>query len=65
MLNSIKKIARVLGVCLALPFFLWLPLGLLDAVPSIVDVFGMGGLRYPTAVVIAGLVLAAFGFEDF
>ena len=65
MLDTIKTIAKVLGICLALPFFLWLPLGLLPGVPSIIDVFGVDGLRYPTGVVIGGLMLAAFGFEDF
>lgn len=65
MLKKIKKIARILGIVMALPFFLWLPLGLLPGVPTIIEVFGMDGLRYPTGMVIGGLVLAAFGFEDY
>jgi hypothetical protein len=65
LLKTIKKVARVSGVCMALPFFIWLPIGLIANVPSIIDVFGMDGLRYPTAIVIGGLMLAAFGFEDF
>mgnify|MGYP006111064995 CR=1 FL=1 len=64
-IDLIKTIARVLGISLALPFFLWVPLGLLPSIPSIIDVFGFDGLRYPTGVVIGGLMLAAFGFEDF
>lgn len=62
---TLKKIARVLGICMALPFFIWVPLGLFASVPSIIDVFGMDGIRYPTSVVIGGLMLAAFGFDDF
>ena len=50
---------------MALPFFIWLPIGLVQPIPSIIDVFGMDGLRFPTGIVIAGLMLAAFGFEDF
>ena len=65
LLKTAKKVARVLGVILALPFFIWLPLSLVPAIPSIIDVFGIGGLRIPTGFVIGGLMLAAFGFEDF
>lgn len=50
---------------MALPFFIWALLGLVPAIPSIVDVFGMSGLKYPTSIVIGGLMLAAFGFEEF
>ena len=50
---------------MAAPMFLWLLIGFIPLVPSIVDVFGMNGLRIPTGVVIGGLMLAAFGFEDF
>lgn len=64
-LEAAKKTAKVLGVILALPFFIWLPLSLLPVIPSMIDVFGMQGLRIPTGIVIAGLMLAAFGFEDF
>jgi hypothetical protein len=60
-----KKMARVLGIIFALPFFIWLPLSLLPTIPSMIDIFGMQGLRIPTGIVIAGLMLAAFGFEDF
>jgi hypothetical protein len=64
-LDAAKKIARILGIFMAAPFFIWLLVGFIPAIPSIIDVFGMQGLRLPTGVVIAGLMLAAFGFEDF
>lgn len=64
-LDTVKLIARIAGLSLIIPFFLWLLLGLVPGIPSIVDVFGMAGLRTPTAFVIAGLMLAAFGYEDF
>jgi hypothetical protein len=65
LLDAAKKIARTLGISMAAPMFVWLFIGFIPLVPSIVDVFGMNGLRIPTGVVIGGLMLAAFGFEDF
>jgi hypothetical protein len=63
--DTVKKACRILGLLLVLPFFIWLPLSLVTDIPSIIDVFGPQGLRTPTGFVIAGLMLAAFGFEDF
>lgn len=59
-----KTFFRVLGIAMALPFLIWVPLGFLPAMPSIIDVFGIDGLKEPTGVVIGGLLLAAIGFED-
>lgn len=64
-MEGIKKVLRVLGLAMALPFFIWVVLGLVPSIPSIVDVFGIEGLKVPTGVVIAGLMLAAIGYEDF
>lgn len=64
-MEAIKKVLRVLGIAMALPFFIWLPLGLIPSIPSIIDVFGIDGLKFPTSVLIAGLMLAAIGYEDF
>ena len=65
LLEGIKKVLRVLGLAMALPFFVWAVLGLVPSIPSIVDVFGIEGLKIPTGVVIGGLMLAAIGYEDF
>jgi hypothetical protein len=65
LLEGIKKVLRVLGMVMALPFFIWVVLGLIPSIPSIVDVFGIDGLKIPTSVVIGGLMLAAIGYEDF
>lgn len=62
---AIKKLLTVLGIGLALPIFFWLPLGLIPAIPSIIDVFGVTGLKVPGSIAIGGLLLAAIGFEDF
>ena len=53
------------GVLLAAPFGVWLVLGLLQMVPSMVEVFGVDGLRIPASVVISGLLIAAIGYWDY
>jgi len=50
---------------MAVPFFIWVPLGFIPSIPSIIDVFGIDGLKLPTGIVIGGLMLAAIGYEDF
>lgn len=54
----------ILGLVIALPFFLWFILGALGVIPSLVEVFGIVGLRTPAAFTIAGLLMAAIGFYD-
>jgi len=61
--TSLLRIAGWVGVIIATPFFLWVPLGLTGLVPSMIDVFGIVGLRIPAGVTIAGLLLAAVGFH--
>ncbi|MFT4727660.1 MAG: hypothetical protein ACI9UN_002158 [Granulosicoccus sp.] len=53
-----------LGILIAAPFFLWVPLGFTGLIPSMIDVFGVVGLRIPAAVTIAGLLTAAIGFHQ-
>jgi hypothetical protein len=59
-----RRMLGLLGVVAALPFFVWLPLGLLDPIPSMVDIFGVPGLRIPASVAIGGLLVAAIGFHQ-
>lgn len=54
-----------IGVLLALPFFVWLAIGWLPFVPSMVDVFGVPGLRWPASVTVLGLLTAAVGYWEF
>jgi hypothetical protein len=65
LIEFVKKLFRVAGICLALPFFIWVPLGLIPWIPSVIDVFGIAGLKFPTSIVIGGLLMAAIGFKDF
>lgn len=53
------------GLALAGGYFSWLVLGFLPWLPSMVDVWGVPGLRWPTAVAVLGLLTAAIGFWDF
>ena len=59
-----RRMLGVLGALTALPFFAWLPLGLLELVPSMVDVFGVPGLRIPASLTVGGLLVAAVGFYE-
>ena len=54
-----------LGVLVAAPFFIWVPLSLVTTLPSMIDVFGVVGLRIPASITIGGLLLAAIGFHKF
>lgn len=65
MVGAIKNLLKLLGISMAVPFFIWVPLGLIPSIPSIIDVFGIDGLKLPTGIVIGGLMLAAIGYEDF
>ena len=60
---SLLRVAGWVGVVVATPFFLWVPLGFTGLIPSLIDVFGIVGLRIPAAFTIAGLLLAAVGFH--
>jgi hypothetical protein len=62
--HSAMRVIGFLGVAIAAPFFLWVPLGLAGLTPSMIDVFGVVGLRFPAAVTISGLLLASIGFHQ-
>jgi hypothetical protein len=62
--RRVRRAFGWLGIVLSLPFFVWLAIGLVPGIPSMVDVFGIPGLRTPAAITIAGLLLGAFGFHE-
>lgn len=55
----------ILGVVVAVPFFVWVPLGWLGVVPTLIDVYGIEGLRTPASFVVGGLLVAALAFYEF
>lgn len=61
---SVRRAVGLIGALIALPFFVWLPLGLVPGIPDMIDVFGIKGLRTPAAITISGLLLGAFGFHE-
>ncbi len=66
--SATRPVLRVLGwigVAISVPFFLWVPAALISPLPSMVDVFGIVGLRIPASITIGGLLLAAIGFHKF
>ena len=62
--RRVRRFIGLLGVAAALPFLAWAVLGLFEPVPSMVEVFGMEGLRLPASVTVGGLLVAAIGFYD-
>ncbi|MFT7221905.1 MAG: hypothetical protein ACI8Z1_003528 [Candidatus Azotimanducaceae bacterium] len=62
--STLLRLAGWLGLLIAAPFFLWVPLGFTGLVPPMIDVFGVVGLRIPAGATIAGLLLAAIGFHE-
>ena len=63
-LKRIRLLVGIVGCTMAAFFFAWLVLGLLPGIPSMIDVFGMAGMRTPASITIAGLLLAAIGFFE-
>lgn len=70
MLDCRKQICRtrlllgLTGVLTAGMFFIWLLMGWFDWVPTLVDVFGVTGMRTPASISVAGLLLAAIALWD-
>ena len=60
-----RRVLRVLGLGMVVAMLIWVLLGLLPGIPSVIEVFGVTDLKIPAGIVIAGLLLAAIGFEDF
>jgi len=70
MLDCPKRIGRtrtllgVLGTVTAAFFFVWLLIGWVGWAPTMVEVFGVAGMRTPASITVAGLLLAAISFWD-
>ncbi|MGB5439957.1 MAG: hypothetical protein WBN57_07240 [Gammaproteobacteria bacterium] len=53
------------GILLAVFFLVWLLIGWAGWVPSMIDLFGVAGMRTPASFTVGGLLLAAISFWDF
>jgi hypothetical protein len=54
----------LLGATVATCFFIWLLIGWFGWVPTMVDIFGVTGMRTPASITVAGLLLAAISFWE-
>ncbi|WP_353375825.1 hypothetical protein [Microbulbifer sp. NBRC 101763] len=63
--KKFRLIIGWIGLLVAMPFFFWALFGLLGMVPSILQVFGITGMRIPASITIIGLLMAAVGFWDY
>ena len=63
-LNRVRLSLGLLGVVVASVFFIWLLAGWLGWMPSMVDMFGIEGMRTPAAISVAALLLAAVSFWE-
>ena len=52
------------GIALASIFPVWLLLGWIGWLPSMVDLFGVEGMRTPASFTVGGLMIAAIAFWD-
>ena len=64
-LGQFRFYLGVLGILVAVAFFVWLLAGWFDWVPSLVDVFGVEGLRTPAAITVGALLMAAIAFWEY
>ena len=63
-LSRLRFSLGVVGIVVAAAFFIWLLAGWFEWVPSMVDVFGVAGMRTPAAITVAALLLAAISFWE-
>ena len=63
-LSRLRFSLGVVGIVVAAAFFTWLLAGWFEWVPSMVDVFGVAGMRTPAAITVAALLLAAISFWE-
>ncbi|QKK02854.1 MAG: hypothetical protein HND55_09475 [Pseudomonadota bacterium] len=61
----LRRMFGFAGAGIAAFFLAWAVVGLVPGIPSLLDVFGMPGIRVPAAITIGGLLTAAVGFHEF
>ena len=63
--TGLRLFATVAGFLATALMTSWLIAGLLGFAPSMVDVFGIEGMRIPAGIAIGGLLTAAVGLNRF
>lgn len=57
--------AVALGLAAVASMLMWVVVGWIGWVPSMIEMFGVTGLRIPAGIAIGGLLLAAVGLNEF
>ena len=63
--RSYRPVLAFGGLTATALMFIWLMGGLIGFTPSLIDVFGIEGLRIPAGIAIGGLLVSAIGFNKF
>jgi hypothetical protein len=63
--SKVLRFVGITGVTVASSMMIWFLAGLTELVPSMIDVFGIPGLRFPAGIAISGLLAASIGFNEF
>ena len=61
----LRVLIGTVGLVGAVLMLVWLITSVLGLTVSMIDVFGMEGVRIPAGIAIGGLMLAAVGFNKF
>jgi len=63
-LRRFRRAIGTVGAVVAAGFLLWVPVGFIPGIPSVIEVFGIEGLRTPASITVGGLMLGAIGFFE-
>ena len=63
-IGATRTFLGVAGASTAAFFFVWLLIGWFGWAPTMVEIFGVAGIRTPASITVAGLLLAALAFWD-
>ena len=64
-MGRLRFFLGITGILVAAAIFVWLLAGWLEWMPSMVDMFGVAGMRTPAVIAVAGLLLAAIAFWEY
>lgn len=63
--STLMRFVGLSGVAIASLMLIWFLLGVTGMVPSMIEIFGVPGLRFPAGIAISGLLAASIGFNKF
>ena len=63
--SKLMRFVGIAGVSVASLMMVWFLFGLTGIIPSMIEIFGVPGLRFPAGIAISGLLAASIGFNDF